>query len=353
MDRERYGEREKEPLVSVIIPVHNAAATIEAAVDSALGQTWKNLEILLIDDESEDETGRMCEALAQKHPRVRLAHRQSSGVSGARNLGLSLARGEWITFLDADDMMMPSLVRTLLELAQDTSSQIAGCGFWIYTESPSISLLHEKEKDMEQDKDKEKREKITLYTGEEFAEKGILQSDTRIWSKIFRRDLIGDHRFPEDLTIGEDMFFLLSLLPGAQKIARIDTPLYAYYQNPAGAMERPYTPSFMDQTLCWEKAQFFIEEQFPALWEKAAVQSKVAAIQCISAMLVAGKLMDRSGICYQEEREKIAAKLRRYLQVPGAAAALPGSYRLKVRAYLLAPGVYCALYGKMRELRRN
>lgn len=351
MEREQYGE--KEPLVSVIIPVHNAAATIEAAVESALGQTWKNLEILLIDDESEDETGRMCEMLAERHSRVQVAHRNAPGVSGARNLGLSLAKGEWITFLDADDMMMPALVRTLLELARDTDSQMAGCGFWIYTDLPSISLLHEKKKAMEQDKDKEKREKITLYTGEEFAEKGILQSDTRIWSKIFRRDLIGDHRFPEDLTIGEDMFFLLSLLPKAQKIARIDTPLYAYYQNPAGAMERPYTPSFMDQALCWEKAQLFIQEHFPALWKNTAVQSKLASIQCISAMLVAGKLTDGRGISYREERRKIAQKLHRYLQVPGTAAALPGSYRLKVRVYLLAPRVYCALYGKIRKLRRN
>ncbi len=351
MEREMCGE--KEPLVSIIIPVHNAAATLEAAVGSALAQTWKNLEILLIDDGSQDETGRLCEKLASAHPRVHLAHREAPGVSGARNVGLALAKGEWITFLDADDMMMPDLVRTLLELAQDTGSQIAGCGFWTYGELPSLSMLQEKEKAMEQEQTVRSKDKVTLYTGEEFVQEGILQSDTRIWSKIFDRELIGDHCFPEDLTIGEDMFFLLSLLPKARKIARIDTPLYAYYHNPAGAMERPYTPSFMDQAICWERAQHFLEKQFPALWEKKAVQSRVAAIQCISAMLVAGKLTDKNGICYHEERKIIVEKLRSYLQITGADKALPGGYRLKVRLYLLAPGIYCSLYGKIRKCRRR
>ncbi len=339
-----------EPLVSIIIPVHNAAATLEAAVGSALTQTWKNLEIILIDDGSQDETGRLCQALADRYPQVILAHREAPGVSGARNLGLTLAKGAWITFLDADDMMLPSLIRTLMTLAADTGSGIAGCGFRIYGEMPSLSELPEKEKAMEIGRDKAQRDRVTVYTGEEFAENGILQSDTRIWSKIFRRDLIGTHRFPEDLTIGEDMFFLLSLLPETEKVARIDTPLYAYYQNPAGAMERPFTPSYMDQAICWEKAQHLLERQFPTLWEKPAVKSKVAAIQCISAMLVAGKLTDKGGASYQKEREQIAEKLRRYLQVPGVMAALPGSYRLKIRLYLLAPGLYCSAYGKIKKL---
>ena len=116
-------------LISVIVPVYNAAEYLPRCIESILCQTHRNLDILLIDDGSTDGCGEVCDSYAREDSRIRVIHQQNSGVSTARNAGLDAARGDWIGFVDADDWIEPEMYETLLRTAQTNGKLISVCGF--------------------------------------------------------------------------------------------------------------------------------------------------------------------------------------------------------------------------------
>ena len=109
---------EQNCLISVIVPVYNILDCLERCVNSICGQTWKNLEILLVDDGSTDGTGKLCDLLAEKDDRIRVFHKPNGGSSSARNLGISMAKGKWIGFVDSDDWIEPQMYERLYEAVQ-------------------------------------------------------------------------------------------------------------------------------------------------------------------------------------------------------------------------------------------
>ena len=116
---------EQNCLISVIVPVYNILDCLERCVNSICGQTWKNLEILLVDDGSTDGTGKLCDLLAEKDDRIRVFHKPNGGSSSARNLGISMAQGEWIGFVDSDDWIEPQMYERLYEAATAAGTSIA------------------------------------------------------------------------------------------------------------------------------------------------------------------------------------------------------------------------------------
>jgi len=109
---------EQNCLISVIVPAYNILDCLERCVNSICAQTWKNLEILLVDDGSTDGTGKLCDLLAEKDDRIRVFHKPNGGSSSARNLGISMAKGKWIGFVDSDDWIEPQMYERLYEQQQ-------------------------------------------------------------------------------------------------------------------------------------------------------------------------------------------------------------------------------------------
>jgi len=174
-----------------------------------------------------------------------------------------------------------------------------------------------------------------------------LQGNSRCWSKLYRRSSIGDFRFPEEISIGEDMLFLVRLLPFLRKISEMDYPGYGYFQNPAGAMNREFSPKYMDQITCWELAR---QE---ALKLDPRVGAKAASLVIMGIMLTAGKLAALSFFERREQKEYIRLcheKLKEEMQTPGAYEELPKGYQLKVQMFLAMPGIYLMLY-HLRKFR--
>lgn len=310
-------------LVSVIIPAYNAEHTLEKAVTSAASQTHENLEILVVNDGSTDGTLALAERLAGKDSRIRVLDRKNGGVSRARNEGLLAAAGEDITFLDADDWMEPSMIRTLEEVKEEQQADIAGCGF-TGGKAPGSG-------------------KITLRTGADIVREGILKSDTRVWSKVFSRRCIGTAAFREGLTIGEDMLFLLDVIGENTRYAALDSALYGYEENPAGAMEKPFVRSYLDQVTCWDLAEKKIGEKFPELLKEQDTRCKLLAIQAVSAMLTAAKLAklsrkERSR--YEAEIRTLSAYVKTRWDEKAVRTFLPAGYGAKIRLFLAAPGLY-------------
>lgn len=390
-----------DPVISVIIPVHNAEKTLDAAVGSILCQTVRRslpLEVILVDDGSDDASSRLCDALAQKggetgalkgeHPELRcvsmqVIHMRDEGVSEARNRGLAAAKGSFVTFLDADDAMEPGMLECLYALHERTGAGICGCGFLAVTpeEAAEYEKTAEYDKAVEYKKtadangmcqaDREpvgekktgqaktgreeqaprKAEyggKPQIFTGTDIVKDAILLRDTRVWSKLFTREAIGDRRFRKGLTIGEDMLFVVSLIEENTRYARVnEEKLYRYTVNPKGAMERPFTPSYMDQIRCWEEAETVLKKNLPKVLKDPEAAARLGTLQMVSDVLTASKiakLPSGEREQYESEFQLCREKLSLHRKVPGAFSGLSWDYRIKAVLLQRLPGIYRRLY---------
>lgn len=329
--------------VSIIVPVYNAAGYLERCMESLLGQTYQNMEILLIDDGSMDESGRICDSYAKQQEQVKVIHTANAGVSAARNRGIQNSDGEYLTFVDADDVLSKDMVAHLVEILEQTDSDVAGCDYWEFHKDEELYKRRAKESDVAVDKaDAESKEMPQLLTGTEFIEKGILRSDTRCWSKLYKRESIGELQFESGLTIGEDMLFLLQLALQGRRFCRSNEKKYGYFINEAGAMMRSFKDSYMDQIVCWQKALEIISVETPGMTDRAE------AILLISIMLTVGKL---AMLSKKERKEKTAfvqscsELIRKHSRNRSAMAELDKGYQIKVAVYKYAPQIYLSLYG--------
>lgn len=321
-----------KPLISVIVPVYNGQDYLENCIISIEHQTYDNLEIIIINDGSTDRTGAICVKLKEKYDNIRVITLEDEGVSVARNAGIDMAKGGFLTFVDADDRLRPKALEVLYDSILSTGCDIAGCKFQTFREEPEwqgqLLTLH-------------RIKEPAVYKPAEYLKQEILKGNSRCWSKLYRRSVVGNIRFQKGLSIGEDMLFLMELLPYVKKIAETDYPGYGYYQNPKGAMNREFTPKYMDQIFCWEMARD------KAMAIDKSTEGEITTILLMSIMLVAGKIALLSFPKRRQQRESVRIcreKLEKELKVPGAYEGLSKGYRFKARLFRTAPGLYLALY---------
>lgn len=346
--------------VSIIVPVYNAAPYLGRCMESLSGQSYGNLEILFIDDGSVDGSGRICDGYAGRYGNVRVFHTENKGVSSARNFGMEVCSGEYLMFADADDILAEDMVERLVRMIEEASGDVAGCGYFLFYGGSR----EEKEKGNRRKRGKGRIEDgqsesgilhaggaagqerkvfsgTEVLSGKEFIEKGILNSDTRCWSKLYRKESVGELRFDTGLTVGEDMLFLLELARRGKVFCRSGYEGYGYYINEKGAMLQAFRDSFMDQIACWQRALKIVRV------ERADLVNRAEAILLISVMLVAGKLAVLSR-GERKEKGKYAARClhlaRKYGRKKEVFRELDRGYRIKVKVYCRVPELYMLLY---------
>lgn len=327
----------KEPLVSVIVPVHNGENYLENCIRSIENQTRKNLEVIIINDGSQDGTAAVCDAMQAAYDNVRVITMDDLGVSAARNAGLDKAEGELVTFVDADDRLHPDMLRVLNDCMTRTGSDIVGCRFFMWSDETrweqAVRAVNAE------------GETVT-YDADSYLRDSLLQGNSRCWSKLYRMETIGDMRFQEGLSIGEDMLFVLKLLARAERIAEMDYQGYGYYQNPQGAINRAFTPRYMDQITCWRLAR---EE---VLRRDKSLDGRVSALYLMGIMLTAGKLAELPATRRKQHEDCVRTchrELKEIKKVPGACARLTAGYRLKVLTFSLFPHGYLWAYHLWRD----
>lgn len=352
----------EKKMVSIIVPVYNAARYLERCMVSLLGQTYENMEILLMDDGSTDGSGGICDDFAGRYGKVRVFHTSNAGVSSARNLGLEECRGTYLTFVDADDVLAEDMLEYLVCMIEEENGDVAGCGYFQfrgedwkekrtadkkYAQPPGTGGLRPGTGGL--------RPETEGLCGMEFVEHGVLRSDTRCWSKLYRRESVGSLRFDTGLTIGEDMLFLLDLAMQGKKFVRSGYQGYGYYVNESGAMLRGFKDSYMDQITCWQRALEKIEGLESLGNMKEGLTERTEAVLIISAMLVVGKL----ALLSRKERkwkaqfgEQCYNVVKKYGRKQGVFRELDRGYRIKVRVYERAPEVYMVLY-RLRTRLKN
>lgn len=204
-------------LLSVIIPVYNVRQYLKKCLDSVINQTYTNLEIIVIDDGSNDGSGDLCDAFLQKDDRIRVVHQSNQGLAVARNVGLDMANGEWIAFVDSDDWLDENMYEILINLANKYDADIASCSV-----NECVYGSREKIQDITEDH-------VSIYTCSEII-KGLLSQENvrfEVWNKVWKRRLISDVRFvPRQ--VSEDIHFDRILYMRTNKMVYTDRPLYNY-----------------------------------------------------------------------------------------------------------------------------
>lgn len=206
-------------LISIIVPVYNVEAYLARCIDSILKQTHDNIEIILVNDGSKDNSGAICDEFAEKDKRIRVIHQENKGVSASRNAGLDVVSGEWIGFVDSDDWIEPEMFEMLLKAAVNSGKLVAVCGFVKYHLNGWM----------------EERvfEEIPKVLGKEQALEYMLSNryyEGYIWNKLFSYKLIEGMRIRFDKTIHacEDLLFSTQVFSNINGIIYVNLPLYHY-----------------------------------------------------------------------------------------------------------------------------
>lgn len=215
------------PVVSIIVPVYNAEKYLRRCIDSVLAQTYQDFELLLIDDGSKDSSGAICDEYAKKVTRVKVFHKENGGVSSARNVGLDNAKGEYITFVDADDWIKPLYLEHLLRGIEKSDMVIAYATVFRENDNEGVE-----EKYLEHD--------ITDKNFSLLFEENAMSWHTSPWSKLYKRKIIETHRFrfEVDVHLGEDAIFLYSYMLQTRKIKVVCHTDYCYMSEVIGSLTK-------------------------------------------------------------------------------------------------------------------
>lgn len=323
------------PLISVIVPVYRVEEYLERCVKSILSQTYKNLEVILVDDGSPDQCPAICDACAEKDARVKVIHQENKGLSGARNAGIDVASGEYLAFVDSDDYVSPHFIEELYQLLQDTGCAIGQCRFsyvkgdGLVEEGDSAFCIYRGESLMEQ-----------LYGPEEKATCFVVAWNKLYWAELFKETGI---RYPEG-RIHEDEATTYRLFHEAKKLAFLDRALYGYYTENGGSI----TSVFSAKRLQWltaheERIAFFkkngYEKLLPAAYRKLCDACITFYFRCTEQVKDA-----------EELKKELRKRLETY-RANGAAwiAALPLKTRMGYELFSMSPGLYAKMLQKMQE----
>ena len=207
-------------LISVIIPVYNAQNYIEKCIDSLIKQDYTNLEIIIVNDGSTDNSEKICKSFADKDSRIKYFSKPNGGPAAARNYALDRMTGKYVTFLDNDDWILPNYVSELYNLLIKYNADFSCC-----YEAHEIEQLDNKHEII-----------ITEYSKDEFAEKLIPDEiGSKLICRLFKSELFDGLRMPEDFRSVEDMRIFPQILMRSKKVVSTNKYLYYYYVNPAGA----------------------------------------------------------------------------------------------------------------------
>lgn len=258
---------EKKPLISVIVPVYRVEKYLDRCLVSLTGQTYENIEILLVDDGSPDGSGAICDAWAQKDERVQVIHQENAGGGAARNAALDRARGEIFAFVDSDDYIAPDMFCHLYSLLE-TGADIAECAYLETTDDDAHFP--------------EGEGTTSEYTPEQAMSCHIADTHFRqlIWNKLYRKAVVADTRFPVGTKI-DDEYFTYQLLGRAKKLVRSDKICYAYRQQANSVMHQGYSLKQVEALEAKRQRLDWLGQNMPNLTEQAKEE---LILNCVYAM---------------------------------------------------------------------
>ena len=280
---------------SVIIPVYNSEKTIKRCIESITSQDRTDVEIIIINDGSTDESESLCKVLSTEHNNIIYIHKENGGVSSARNLGLSVAKGKYVMFVDSDDYVDCNCFDVLDNYTKSDAD------YYQFV----FSIVEKgivKETQVWPD-----RHVNNLSEKESFiAESVVIRSINSCWAKLYKRKIIEENglRFFEELSVGEDLTFVFTFLLSADKIERIDSKIYFADVSNGESLSRKYRENLSEQLICVYESMCRALEK--SKMENESVKNSLAWLHYRNAYSVANDL-SKSNLNFLERRKKLKA----------------------------------------------
>lgn len=311
-----------EVLISIIVPVYNVEHYLKKCVDSICHETYRNLEIILVDDGSTDRSGSLCDEFATSDSRIRVIHKSNGGLSDARNVGMELASGEWWMFVDSDDYIAPDAVETLLRAAIENHCEIAVC---------NMMRIYE---DGEQEPFYCPVTEPTIWAGEQRFE--TLRQPS-VCNKLFRADLFKEIRFPKG-KFYEDTFVYHVFAYRTSRIALTGLSGYYYLSRRESILGQPqFTDRYFDFVeAVHERAMFLLNNDISRYGEEACLSLYAAVVNSTKNIRKTPQNAER----FQRMWEWYELAYRNLMSSPDT------SIKQKLRLFLLkyAPKIHNKLY---------
>lgn len=323
-----------EALISVIVPIYKVEEYLPKCLDSIINQTYRNLEIILVDDGSPDKCPNICDKYAEGDSRIRVIHQKNGGLSNARNTGLNLAQGKYIAFVDSDDYIHKEMYSILLNAMKETGADIAEAGVQKVFHKDSIQNWN-------------RGDKKTVFCRKAAVVSTIIDHSCRnvVWNKLYKKELWEKYRFPEG-KIYEDVFTTYKVVNEASKLVKLERDLYYYYQRKESIVNQEFSVKRLDHFEAQEEMMEFIVEKYPDIAPITCIRYYLVCLYCLQMLIINrgaiedgdnlitdlyGKLVDEKYIKYLEMkitpacrqllknkfsflyREKISIKIRLFI----------------------------------------
>lgn len=314
----------RTPLISVIIPVYNVEKYLRRCLDSVVAQTYRNLEIICVDDGSVDESGRICDQYAARDARIKVIHQENQGISAVRNRGLDAAEGEYIAFVDSDDYILEDMYKKMLDKLLDYNVDLCVCQ-WQYEFSDGRQVVKKQNIDP------------TIYGCKtslkftHFLYKGNYESVVvvAVWNKLYRRALLDTIRF--EGRIHEDEAFCGRIMAKSISVYVMEEQFYVYAQNGDSLTNKPFSANdffFLDALA--ERRELFKSDAF--------IRQETELLYCnmyIEYCLRARK--DGVVVSHPEKYRQIFRKMFSSLRREGNADI---KFRLRMMLFSFSPSLY-------------
>ena len=240
----------QEGKISIIVPIYNSENDLDQCIESIVNQTYKNLEIILINDGSKDDSINICRKWESKDNRIVLIDKQNEGVAKARNDGLKIAAGDFIGFVDHDDFIEPEMYETMLKDMQEHNADIVMCSSTGIYEDGTSTKAYPDYKSFEIEKN-DLIKRMLQY------EKIFCSS---VWSKLYKREIVGNLKFDTEIILGDDYYFNGIAYTNIDKLYYDDRSLYNYRIREGSISRRKVDKHFFDKYLVVEKLSDYYEK---------------------------------------------------------------------------------------------
>ena len=272
-----------ENLVSVIIPAYNAETYISKCINSIIQQSYKRLEIILIDDGSIDGTLQLCEEYAQKDERIVVLHQENTGQAIARNNALNIAKGEYIMFVDSDDRLDERAIEIMLNLALKENSQLVICGAYFDNgDSIKKGLCYDK---------------VLRFTTEEILKAYFTTHYIQVapWGKLYYKDLFLNNRFPP-FRAREDYFIMHRLLAEANNVVHCGERLYYQYVREGSTENSCFNENKLHVIECDQEIIKYVKKNHPSLYEFVRFNLADAILNCMRDIIFSFQYKQRKSL---------------------------------------------------------
>lgn len=324
-----------EELVTIIIPVYNISEYVERCVKSVIMQSYVNLEIILVDDGSTDDSGKKCDKYAILDERVTVYHKKNGGLSDARNYGIERSHGSYIMFIDGDDWVEPTIVEELYAVHQNAEVDFVQCQFMYVYENG-----HKKQLDVIQPD-------LSYFSRKEaiksFVESGPLGISVTAWAKLYRRDVFKHIRYPKG-KVHEDVFTMCDIVfSDISKVAVLGKPLYNYFQREGSISNSVNYKRLKDQLDC----QVYVTEHV----DKYAPQFKLIANKILYDIII--EITNRIFVKDLKKQSNLIIEIEANARKIPAIDLKKNGYKLRLRLYFRLIQWNLPLYIKLRSWKNG